>query len=118
MYVYFYLFTRAGLARLDAAYLEGAAALGAEPCRTLTRVTLPLLLPALAGASLLTFMTSLGSFSAPYLLGGTFRVMTTQIVVLALERRPAHGDGRDRRARGSGARRPLPSAEEPRADGR
>ena len=84
MYVYFYLFTRAGLARLDAAYLEGAAALGAGRWRTLTRVTLPLLFPALAGASLLTFMTSLGSFSAPYLLGGTFRVMTTQILVSRL----------------------------------
>jgi iron(III) transport system permease protein len=84
MYVYFYLFTRAGLARLDAAYLEGAAALGARRFRTVTRVTLPLLFPALAGASLLTFMTSLGSFSAPYLLGGTFRVMTTQILVSRL----------------------------------
>jgi iron(III) transport system permease protein len=84
MYVYFYLFTRAGLTRLDAAYLEGAAALGSGRFRTLTRVTLPLLYPALAGASLLTFMTSLGSFSAPYLLGGTFRVMTTQILVSRL----------------------------------
>jgi iron(III) transport system permease protein len=80
MYVYFYLFTRAGLARLDAAYLEAAAALGAGPGRVLARVTLPLLAPALAGGALLTFMTSLSSFSAPYLFGGTFRVMTTQIV--------------------------------------
>ena len=31
MYVYFYLFTRAGLARLDGALLEAAAALGAGP---------------------------------------------------------------------------------------
>jgi iron(III) transport system permease protein len=80
MYVYFYLFTRAGLARLDNAYLEAAAALGAGPGRILRRVTLPLLAPALSGAALLTFMTSLSSFSAPYLFGGTFRVMTTQIV--------------------------------------
>lgn len=80
MFVYFYLFTRAGLARLDAAFLEAAAALGASPGRILRRVTLPLLRPALVGAALLTFMTSLSSFSAPYLIGGTFRVMTTQIV--------------------------------------
>jgi iron(III) transport system permease protein len=80
MYVYFYLFTRAGLARLDGAYLEAAAALGAGPWRTLRRVTLPLLRPALAGAALLTFLTSLSSFSAPYLFGGTFRVLTTQIL--------------------------------------
>jgi iron(III) transport system permease protein len=84
MYVYFYLFTRAGLARLDAALLEAAASLGAGRWRTLFRVTLPLLRPALAGAALLTFMTALASFSAPYLFGGGFRVMTTQIVASKL----------------------------------
>jgi iron(III) transport system permease protein len=80
MYVYFYLFARAGIARLDSAYLEAAAALGAGRSRILFRVALPLLRPALLGAAMLTFMTSLSSFSAPYLFGGTFRVMTTQIV--------------------------------------
>ena len=84
MYVYFYLFVRAGLARLDAAMEEAAAILGAGRLRTLFRVTLPLLLPALVGAALLTFMTSLASFSAPYIFGGGFRVMTTQIVASKL----------------------------------
>ncbi len=79
MYVYFYLFTLAGLARVDPAVFEAAASLGAGRLRTLVRVTLPLLTPTLAGASLLTFMTSMASFSAPYVLGGGFRVMTTQI---------------------------------------
>lgn len=79
MYVYFYLFTLAGLARLDPAVHEAAASLGAGRFRTLTRVTLPLLTPTMAGAALLTFMTSMASFSAPYVLGGGFRVMTTQI---------------------------------------
>ncbi len=80
MYVYFYLFTRAALSRLDGSMLEAAAALGAGRWRTLWRVVLPQLRPALLGAALLTFMTSLGSFSAPYIFGGGFRVMTTQIV--------------------------------------
>jgi len=79
MYVYFYLFVRAALARMDASVLEAAASLGAGGAETFRRVTLPLLRPALAGAALLTFMTSLGSFSAPLLYGGGFRVMTTQI---------------------------------------
>jgi iron(III) transport system permease protein len=79
MYVYFYLFTRAALARMDGAVEEAAASLGAGAWTTLRRVTLPTLGPALAGASLLTFMTSLASFSAPYIFGGGFRVMTTQI---------------------------------------
>ncbi len=80
MYVYFYLFTRAGLARLDGAYLEAAASLGAGRVRTFRRVTLPLLSPVLFAAALLTFLTSLASFSAPYIFGGTFRVLTTQIL--------------------------------------
>jgi iron(III) transport system permease protein len=84
MYVYFYLFTRAGLAGLDLSLLEAAAALGAGRRRTLLRVTLPLLRPALTGAAILTFMTSLASFSAPYIFGGGFRVMTTQIVATRL----------------------------------
>ncbi|HEX2190069.1 MAG TPA: iron ABC transporter permease [Longimicrobiaceae bacterium] len=79
MYVYFYLFTAAGLARLDASYAEAAAALGAGRWTTLRRVTLPLLAPALGGAGLLVFMTSMASFSAPYVFGGGFRVLTTQL---------------------------------------
>ncbi|MEO8276726.1 MAG: iron ABC transporter permease [Thermoanaerobaculia bacterium] len=80
MYVYFYLFTRAALARFDGAQLEAAASLGAGRWRTLTRVVLPGLTPALAAAAILTFLTALGSFSAPYIFGGSFRVMTTQIL--------------------------------------
>lgn len=79
MYVYFYMFTAAGLARLDAAHAEAAAALGAGRWTTFRRVTLPMLAPAIGGAALLVFMTSMGSFSAPYVFGGGFRVLTTQI---------------------------------------
>src|SRR5690606_25372135 len=56
-----------------------AAALGASRLTILRRVTLPMLAPALGGAALLVFMTSMGSFSAPYIFGGGFRVLTTQI---------------------------------------
>ncbi|MSR05733.1 MAG: iron ABC transporter permease [Gemmatimonadetes bacterium] len=80
MYVYFYLFTRAGLAKVDSSMIEAAQSLGASRSSTLFRVTLPLLGPQIIAAALLTFMTSLGSFSAPYIFGGGFRVMTTQIV--------------------------------------
>ena len=80
MYVYFYLFTHAALLSLDGSMLEAAASLGAGRWRTVRRVVFPALRPALAGGALLTFMTSLASFSAPYVFGGGFRVMTTQIV--------------------------------------
>src|SRR5438093_2300661 len=84
MYVYFYLFTRAGLAKLDVSILEAAQALGADRRATLWRVIVPLLRPSLVGAAILTFMTALGFFSAPYLFVGGFRVMTTQIVATKL----------------------------------
>ena len=84
MNVYFYLFTRAGLAKLDVSMLEAAQALGADARATLWRVIVPLLRPSLVGAAMLTFMTALGSFSAPYIFGGGFRVMTTQIVATKL----------------------------------
>lgn len=79
MYVYFYLFARAGLARLDESTIEAAQSLGAGRWRILRTVTLPLLKPSLYGAALLVFMTSMASFSAPYIFGGGFRVLTTQI---------------------------------------
>jgi iron(III) transport system permease protein len=84
MYVYFFLFTSAGLARLDRGYGEAAAALGASRLTTFRRVTLPMLGPAIAGAALLVFMTSMGSFSAPYIFGGGFRVLSTQIFISKL----------------------------------
>jgi iron(III) transport system permease protein len=79
MYVYFYLFAAAGLARLDGGAAEAAASLGASRWRILRTVTLPMLSPALMAASILVFMTSMASFSAPYIFGGGFRVLTTQI---------------------------------------
>ena len=84
MYVYFYLLVRAALERMDGAALEAAASLGASRWRIFTRVTLPMLRPSLIGAALLTFTTALASFSAPYIFGGGFRVMTTQVLATRL----------------------------------
>jgi iron(III) transport system permease protein len=79
MYVYFYLFVSAGLKRLDFTLFEAARSLGASRARTFFAVTLRQLTPALIGASLLTFMTSMASFSAPYIFGGGVRVLALQI---------------------------------------
>jgi iron(III) transport system permease protein len=80
LYVYFYLFTRVALRRVDASTLEAAEVLGASKWRAFTSVTLPVIQPALAGAAVLTFLAALASFSVPYVVGGDFRVMTTAIV--------------------------------------
>jgi len=63
---------------------EAATGLGAARALRLRRVTLPLLTPSIAGAMLLVFMSSLGSFSAPYVFGGGLRVMSTQILASKL----------------------------------
>lgn len=79
MYVYFYLLTTAGLARLDGSAAEAAASLGASRARIFFRVTLPMLSPSLLAASVLVFMTSMASFSAPYIFGGGYQVLSTRI---------------------------------------
>ena len=79
MYPFFYVFTGAGLRRLDAGLAEAARSLGANRRAVLTRVVLPQLTPSLLAAALLTFMTSMGSFSAPLFFGGGVRVLTLEI---------------------------------------
>ena len=84
MYVYVYLFVAAGLERYDSSLDEAASGLGAGRALRLRRITLPLLTPSIAGAMLLVFMSSLASFSAPYVFGGGVRVMSTQILASKL----------------------------------
>src|SRR2546426_4272683 len=79
MYPFFYVLGGAGLRRIDAGLAEAARGLGAKPLRVLFQVVLPQLTPSLIAAGLLTFMTSMGSFSAPLLFGGNVRVLTLEI---------------------------------------
>ncbi len=79
MYPFFYVLTGAGLRRIDASLAEAARSLGAAKFQVLRRVLLPQLTPSLLAAALLTFMTSMASFSAPLLFGGDVRVLTLEI---------------------------------------
>ncbi|GAA0427454.1 ABC transporter permease [Streptomyces luteireticuli] len=58
----------AALARLDPAYEQAAASLGASPAYVLRRVRLPLLLPSLGAAGGLCFALSMGELSATMML--------------------------------------------------
>ncbi|WP_052867037.1 ABC transporter permease [Streptomyces niger] len=58
----------AALDRLDPAYEQSAAALGARPAYVLRRVKLPLLLPSLTAATGLCFALSMGELSATMML--------------------------------------------------
>jgi iron(III) transport system permease protein len=79
MYPFFYVLTGAGLRRIDAGLAEAGRSLGAGSVHVLFRVVLPQLTPSLVAAGLLTFMTSMASFSAPLLFGGSVRVLTLEI---------------------------------------
>ncbi|MEU5256048.1 ABC transporter permease [Streptomyces longwoodensis] len=58
----------AAAARLDPAYAQAAASLGARPARVLWTVRLPLLLPSLTAAAGLCFALSMGELSATMML--------------------------------------------------
>ncbi|MFF7237355.1 ABC transporter permease subunit [Streptomyces collinus] len=58
----------AALTRLDPAYEQAAASLGARPSHVLLRVRLPLLLPSLTAAAGLCFALSMGELSATMML--------------------------------------------------
>lgn len=79
MYPYFYLTVRAALLNADVSVEEAAASLGAGSFRVWTRIILPMLTPAFVAASLLVFMSSMSSYTAPLLFQYT-DVMTQQIV--------------------------------------
>ncbi|WP_433616462.1 ABC transporter permease [Dactylosporangium sp. CA-139114] len=80
MYPFFYLAASAALAGLDPSIEEAAYNLGAGRIRVWRTVLLPMLTPALVSASLLVFMTSLASYTAP-LLFGVDQTMTMQIYI-------------------------------------
>ncbi|MCP2328797.1 iron(III) transport system permease protein [Hamadaea flava] len=78
MYPYFYLTVAAGLSGMDPSLEEAAQSLGAPRWKVWATVMLPMLTPALVSGGLLTFMRSMGSFTAPQLYN--VQTLTMQIV--------------------------------------
>ena len=78
MYTYFYLTASAAIKELDPSLEEAATSLGAGRIRIWRKVILPMLTPAMVAASLLVFMISMASYTAP-LMFGVERTMTMQI---------------------------------------
>lgn len=78
MYPYFYLTVAAGLSGMDPSLEEAAQSLGAPRWKIWATVVLPMLTPALVSGGLLTFMRSMGSFTAPQLYN--VQTLTMQIV--------------------------------------
>ena len=80
-YMFFYVMVSGALKRIDSSVYDAARSLGASKIRMFFTITLPLLTPALVGAGVMTFMSGVGSFAAPNLIGGNFRTMSVQMLM-------------------------------------
>ncbi|HNT77484.1 MAG TPA: iron ABC transporter permease [Anaerolineae bacterium] len=74
-----YLILRAMLERLDPSMEEAAESMGANRFHIFRTVTLPLLIPGLAGAFMLLFVESLADLGNPLFISGNVSVLATQI---------------------------------------
>lgn len=80
-YVYFYLNVSISLKYIDYSSVEAARGLGASKWKIFTSILFPEVLPAILSSSILTFISGISSFSAPNLIGGRYRVLSTQIMI-------------------------------------
>ncbi|MEO8666275.1 MAG: iron ABC transporter permease [Ignavibacteria bacterium] len=78
-YPFFLLFTSSALQKIDANLIDASHSLGASKTRTFIKVIFPQLIPSIIGSSLIVFMASMASFSAPFIFGGSTRFLTTEI---------------------------------------
>lgn len=67
--------------RIDRSLAVAAGTLGARPVQAFFRVYLPLSMPGVTAAALLVFISALGFFMAPALLGSARETMITQLVI-------------------------------------
>ncbi len=76
-----YLLISAALQGMDPRLEEASTMTGANTLRTMRRISLPLILPAIGAAVLLLFITTIDTFEVPLLLGGRagVRVYTTEV---------------------------------------
>jgi putative spermidine/putrescine transport system permease protein len=68
------------MARIDPVYMQAASTLGASPVRAFLRVYLPLTLPGLMTGGTLVFISTLGYYIIPAMLGGARQQMIAQLI--------------------------------------
>jgi len=77
---YMVLILYASLEKLDTRLLEAAADLGATPQQSFWKVTVPQTMPGIAAGCLLVFITSVGDFVVPELLGGASSMTMSRLI--------------------------------------
>ena len=91
-YAYGYLLMSGALASVDSELEDAGAICGMSRRQRLWRITLPLLLPALGSAIVLTFIRILGTFGTPALLGLPVRFYTFSTQIYASLNASNNGD--------------------------
>lgn len=74
-----YMMLKGLLKNIDPSLEEAARDMGASRWRVFTSVTLPLLLPGLGNAFLVTFIESIADFANPMIIGGSYDTLATTI---------------------------------------
>lgn len=74
-----YLMLKGLLKNIDPALEEASRDMGAGRMKVFTTVTLPLLLPGIGNAFLVTFIESVADFANPMIIGGSFDTLATTI---------------------------------------
>ena len=74
-----YMMLKGLLKNIDPSLEEAARDMGASRWKVFTSVTLPLLLPGLGNAFLVTFIESIADFANPMLIGGSYDTLATTI---------------------------------------
>lgn len=79
---YIFIFTSAALEVVSSEMEDAANILGAGVVRTTLRITLPLVLPAILGGAIITFLEAIALFGSPALIAipARFNVVTTQLL--------------------------------------
>lgn len=70
----------AAFEKLDHSYIDAAQDLGADKLDTLTKVIIPLTKPGIAAGCILVFLSTLGMFFIPELLGGSKEILVGNLV--------------------------------------
>lgn len=68
------------LEQMDKRLLEAASDLGAAPFTAFRKITLPLTLPGVAAGSILVFISSLGMFVVPDIMGGAKSALMGNVI--------------------------------------
>ena len=79
-YVYFYLNVYVALKYVDHSCIEAARSMGASWLQVFRDVIWPVIMPAVLSSVIVTFASGVSAFSAPNLIGGGYKVLSTQIV--------------------------------------